>query len=450
MLRCVRCELVSLVLDYACVLGHNLCKPRAHSAATKRTHSIVDMPTPPHILDHVRDGDVAPVRDWLATGTCHDARDLFWNLLGSRRVDLRFISLLLDSRMFTLTKAEHKAVLYAVGQAAISDTPRKVRRAAEAILGAPEGSLDARKVLVKELCERVISRTVREQITKEQAVVIEAAELDGFDGVQIEASYLERAAGLSNASVVRELCSRGANPNHVNEHNWTALHTATQGRHVDVVVALLDCGGDPNLRVAPEAQFDESINPPTPLMCAAASTHSAEVVRVLLSRGADFSATNATGRDAQAYALKALSRPTRDAFPDDEDGDAWGQDETWRLAGEAEHIFELLADVRSAGSWKHYTGVWRVQLLLLQKLCSSGRASPVTALGPGDAWRTPSIEDLEATSGCKVTRPRKRAPPTDATEEGPTDALMARLVALPPPMVGKIASYWRTARDPRY
>ena len=91
-----------------------------------------------------------------------------------------------------------------------------------------------------------------------------------------------------------------------------------------------------------------------------------------------------------------------------------------------------------------------MQLLLLQKLCSSGRASPVTALGPGDAWRTPSIEDLEATSGCKVTRPRKRAPPTDAAEEGPTDALMARLVALPPPMVGKIASYWRTARDPRY
>ena len=410
----------------------------------------MDMPTPPRILDYVRDGDVAAVQAWVATGTRQDARDLFWKLVDSRNVDVRFISLLLDTGFFTLTKAEYKAVLQAMGQAAISDTRRKLRRAAEAILGAPEGSLDARKVLVKELCERVISRTVREQITKEQAVVIEAAELDGFDGVQIEASYLERAAGLSNASVVRELCSRGANPNHVNEHNWTALHTATQGRHVDVVVALLDCGGDPNLRVAPEDEFDERINPPTPLMCAAASTHSAEVVRVLLSRGADFSATNATGRDAQAYALKALSRPTRDAFPDDEDGDAWGQDETWRLAGEAERIFELLADVRSAGSWKHYTGVWRVQLLLLQKLCSSGRASPVTALGPGDAWRTPSIEDLEATSGCKVTRPRKRAPPTDATEEGPTDALMARLVALPPPMVGKIASYWRTARDPRY
>ena len=185
-------------------------------------------------------------------------------------------------------------------------------------------------------------------------------------------------------------------------------------------------------------------------MCAAASSHSAETVRVLLSRGADFSATNAAGDTAEAYAREALDRPTRDAFPDDEDHDAWDEDSGWRLVGEAERVIELLADVRSAGSWKHYVGAWRVQLLLLQKLCSSGRASPVTALGPGDAWRTPSIEDLEATSGCKVTRPRKRAPPTDATEEGPTDALMARLVALPSPLVGKVASYWRTARDPRY
>ena len=414
--------------------------------------STLDMPTPPRILDYVRDGDVAAVQAWVATGTRQDARDLFWDLLSSRRVDVRFISLLLDTGFFTLTKAEYKAVLQAMGQAAISDTPRKLRRAAEAILGAPEGSLDARKVLIKEVIHKVLYRTAREHINF-AGVAIEAAKLDGTDeeAVQIEARYLVRAAGLSNASVVRELCSRGADPNRISEHNWTALHLAARARHdVEVVVALLDCGGDPNLRVAPEGVFSERVNPPTPLMCAAASSHSAETVRVLLSRGADFSATNAAGDTAEAYAREALDRPTRDAFPDDEDQDAWDEDSGWRLVGEAERVIELLADVRSAGSWKHYVGAWRVQLLLLQKLCSSGRASPVTALGPGDAWRTPSIEDLEATSGCKVTRPRKRAPPTDATEEGPTDALMARLVALPPPMVGKIASYWRTARDPRY
>ena len=414
--------------------------------------STLDMPTPPRILDYVRDGDVAAVRAWVATGTRQDARDLFWDLLSSRRVDVRFISLLLDTGFFTLTKAEYKAVLQAMGQAAISDTRRKLRRAAEAILGAPEGSLDARKALIKEVTNKVLYRTAREHINF-AGVAIEAAKLDGTDeeAVQIEARYLVRAAGLSNASVVRELCSRGADPNRISEHNWTALHLAARARHdVEVVVALLDCGGDPNLRVAPEGVFSERVNPPTPLMCAAASSHSAETVRVLLSRGADFSATNAAGDTAEAYAREALDRPTRDAFPDDEDQDAWDEDSGWRLVGEAERVIELLADVRSAGSWKHYVGAWRVQLLLLQKLCSSGRASPVTALGPGDAWRTPSIEDLEATSGCKVTRPRKRAPPTAAAEEGPTDALMARLVALPPPLVGKVASYWRTARDPRY
>ena len=410
------------------------------------------MPTPPRILDYVRDGDVAAVQAWVATGTRQDARDLFWDLLSSRRVDVRFISLLLDTGFFTLTKAEYKAVLQAMGQAVSSDTRRKLRRAAEAILGAPEGSLDARKVLIKEVTNKVLYRTAREHINF-AGVAIEAAKLDGTDeeGVYLEARYLVRAAGLSNASVVRELCSRGADPNRISEHNWTALHLAARARHdVEVVVALLDCGGDPNLRVAPEGVFSERVNPPTPLMCAAASSHSAETVRVLLSRGADFSATNAAGDTAEAYAREALDRPTRDAFPDDEDQDAWDEDSGWRLVGEAERVIELLADVRSAGSWKHYVGAWRVQLLLLQKLCSSGRASPVTALGPGDAWRTPSIEDLEATSGCKVTRPRKRAPPTAAAEEGPTDALMARLVALPPPLVGKVASYWRTARDPRY
>ena len=451
----LRCVLVRLVLAaHACVFDTARASAEplwAHrgSSATKRTHSIVDMPTPPRILDYVRDGDVAAVQAWVATGTRQDARDLFWDLLGSRRVDFRFISLLLDTGFFTLTKAEYKAVLQAIGQAAISDTPRKVRRAAEAILGAPEGSLDARKVLIKEVIDKVLSRTAREHINF-AGVAIEAAKLDGTDGVQIEAKYLVRAAGLSNASVVRELCSRGAKPNHVNEHNWTALHTATQGRHVDIVVALLDFGGEPNLRVAPEGEFNEYINPPTPLMCAAASSHSAEMVRVLLSRGADFSATNATGRDAEAYARAALDRPTRDEFPDDEDRDAWGQYDTWRLAGEAERIIELLTDVRSAGSWKHYTGAWRIQLLLLQRLCSTGRAFPVTALGRGHAQGAPSIEDLEATSGCKVTRPRKRAPPTAATEERPADALMARLVALPSPLVGKVASYWHTARDPLY
>ena len=303
--------------------------------------------------------------------------------------------------------------------------------------------------MIKEVIHKVLYRTAREHINF-AGVAIEAAKLDGTDeeGVYLEARYLVRAAAFSNASVVRELCSRGADPNHVNEQNWTALHTAAQGHHVDIVVALLDCGGDPNLRVAPEAQFDESINPPTPLMCAAASSHSAEMVRVLLSRGADFSATNAAGDTAEAYAREALDRPTRDAFPDDEDQDAWDEDSGWRLVGEAERVIELLADVRSAGSWKHYTGAWRVELLLLQRLCADGRAYPGAVCGRVYQWRPASIEDLEATSGCKVTPRKNYEDPGD--EWRTTKALMACLVDLPPPLVGKVASYWRTARDPLY
>ena len=43
-----------------------------------------------------------------------------------------------------------------------SPTRRGKYVAAEAILGAPEGSLDARKVLIKEVIEKVLTRTVRE------------------------------------------------------------------------------------------------------------------------------------------------------------------------------------------------------------------------------------------------------------------------------------------------
>ena len=59
-----------------------------------------------------------------------------------------------------------------------------------------------------------------------------------------------------------------------------------------------------------------------------------------------------------------------------------------------------------------------------------------------------SIEDLEATSGCKVTPRKNYEDPSD--EWRTTRALMAHLVDLPPPLVGKVASYWRTARDPLY
>ena len=213
--------------------------------------------------------------------------------------------------------------------------------------------------------------------------------------------HIVTAAAHSNADFIRYLCSLGADPNYMDPSNWTALHGAARCNPA-VLAALLDCGGDPNIWIAPEGEGEQRYNPPTPLMCAAASSHHAEMVRSLLSHGADFSAKNLAGETAEDYARKALNLPTRDEMPDPEDI-AWHDDLDWRLAGEAERIIVMLADVRAAGSWKCYVGAWRVQLLLLQRLSATGRAFP-------------------------------RA------------ELMERLVALPPPLVGKVASYWRTSR----
>lgn len=272
-------------------------------------------------------------------------------------------------------------------------------------------------------------------------------------GAQLAGYHIMHAASQANDVVmVRELCSRGLDPNHISEHNWTALHSASRDRHVDVVVALLDCGADPSVRIAPEDGFEESLNPPTPLMCAAASSHSAEVIRVLLSRSADFSATNAVGETAEDYAHVCLEISPRDEFPDDEDTAAWANDHEWRIVGEAERIIDILAAVRAAGSWKRYSAIWRKEFILLQRLCSTDRAFPLAALRGSHSRRAVSIEKLEATSGCKVTmRPRehKEDDATRATDGSPV-ALMARLVHLPPVLTWNVASYWRTARDPLY
>ena len=261
---------------------------------------------------------------------------------------------------------------------------------------------------------------------------------DSFDGSSV--SLLDCAAFAGHATLVRELLARGADPRSTDVTGWSAMHAAASSESrvnpAAVVALLADAGANVNARVERRVEYDSDGefyvvgggNPPTPLMCAAERAVSVEVVRVLLSRGADIAATRDDGATAMEYALEAPKLGAADQAAD---------------------IISLLTDVRTAGSWKRYVGAWRVQLLLLQKLCSTGRAFPLPRLG---RFQRPalSIEALEATSGCKVTRTRKRAPPTDATEEGPTDALMARLVALPPPLVGKVASYWRTARDPLY
>ena len=286
------------------------------------------------------------------------------------------------------------------------------------------------------------------------------------------------AACTSGARMVELLltAARPAKAGYADDEGWTALHAAAgsliKDRSGPAAVALLcDHGADVNARMFTSLEYDEDgepyydePNPPTPLLCAADYGLSCEIVRVLLSRGADVTATSASGDSAEDYARATLDRPvveSIEAAVAEYDYDSVAQaiqywddlDEPWRLEGEVERIIELLADVRSAGSWKHYTGAWRVELLLLQRLCAAGRASPLGLSVEHPTIRhicvgLGSIEYLEATSGCKVTPRKNYENPGD--EWRTTKALMAHLVDLPPPLVGKVAGYWRTARDPLY
>ena len=281
------------------------------------------------------------------------------------------------------------------------------------------------------------------------------------------------AACTSGAAMVELLLThrwRPAKAGYADDEGWTALHAAAGSLIKDrsgpaAVAQLCDHGADVNARMFTSLEYDEhgepyydEPNPPTPLLCAADYGLSCEIVRVLLSRGADVTATSASGDSAEDYARATLDRPVVASIEDavaEYDYDSAAQaiqywddlDEPWRLEGEVESIIELLSGVRAAGSWKRYVGARRVELLLLQRLCSDGRASPLTTPGRQICVSVPSIKDLEATSGCKVTRPRKK---DSVTEVRTTKALMAHLVDLPPPLVGKVASYWRTARDPLY
>ena len=283
------------------------------------------------------------------------------------------------------------------------------------------------------------------------------------------------AACTGGAAMMRLLltAARPANAGYADEDGWTALHAAAGSLYTDrsepaAVALLCDFGADVNARMFTSIENDEDgepyynePNPPTPLMVAADYGLSSEIVRVLLSRGADVRAMNAADETAEDYARATLDRPViasieaaRNLYGYESVAEAiryWDDlDDPWRLNGEAESIIELLSDVRAAGSWKRYVSAWRVELLLLQRLCAAGRASPFfPTVGHKLCVCKPSIERLEATSGCKVT-PRKNYEDVSGTELRTIKGLMANLIDLPPPLVGKIASYWRTARDPLY
>ena len=147
--------------------------------------------------------------------------------------------------------------------------------------------------------------------------------------------------------------------------------------------------------------------------------HFVEIIRLLLSRGADLELrtlpsplTGPVGFNAEDYARTGLpgvffenGRDVTEAPTTREEArQLWESESDDRLPGEVEGVIELLSDVRAAGSWKRYVNEPRRQLLSLQKLYHAKRASP-------------------------------RA------------SVLAALYELPPPLVWTVLKFWRSSRD---
>jgi hypothetical protein len=111
------------------------------------------------------------------------------------------------------------------------------------------------------------------------------------------------------------------------------------------------------------------------------------------------------GQDAEAIARDQLQKDiyTGEGIPEDP--------RTCRRPGAVEAFLDLCAAVRAAGSWKRYANAPRIDVIVLQRLCAAGRASP-----------PPALARLFPTS--------TKSPP------------------LPKEMVWLILKFWRTDRDP--
>ena len=210
---------------------------------------------------------------------------------------------------------------------------------------------------------------------------------------------------------------------------------------------LLDQGrANPNIRVL---QVDESwpegdrLNPPYPLLLAAGNGISSEIVRVLLSRGADINVVNCLGQNAEDHARWALDTlEAWDELPDDEDYDAW--DQQFRLTGEVEKMIDVLVDVRRAGSWRRYSNEPRIRLFLLHALCEAKRAFPPPHPCVGVDFDPP--EPLP----WGVPPTAAAAARIRAARLSDTPSLATRLYALPAPLVWNVLTFWASARDPDY
>ena len=238
-----------------------------------------------------------------------------------------------------------------------------------------------------------------------------------LDGICLSGAAIHGAL-----ETVRVLLRYGASTSATTTNGMTALHHAVTAndwrRYKDPwsvanarTAATIGHQGIVRLLLKHGAAVDASSNESnlTPLMVAAKFSGfiSLGVVRELLAAGADLNLVSTNGNNAEAIARKRLSVqvlggqgiPANLMHP------------RGRKPGAVEAFLELCAEVRTAGSWKRYVNAPRIDVIVLQRLCTAGRASP-----------PPSLARLFPTS--------TKSPP------------------LPKELVWTVLSFWRTDRDP--
>jgi len=119
----------------------------------------------------------------------------------------------------------------------------------------------------------------------------------GWNSAHVE-SPLITAARDGNAALVAQLVKEGADPNQrTGVNDWPALLHAVHKHQLGTAAALLDAGADPN-RGYPRDY--------TPLMMAAGYGH-ADMVKLLLARGANARAADDRGATALDYARDGIN-----------------------------------------------------------------------------------------------------------------------------------------------
>jgi ankyrin repeat protein len=132
-------------------------------------------------------------------------------------------------------------------------------------------------------------------------LVILAGLAVGCTAPKDEDTALHQAATSGNATEVKRALSRGAKVDSANDDGWTPLLEASGSGYTDVVTVLLENKANVNY-VAPRNQFTA--------LHAAAQFHRPEIVKILLSKGANVSAKDSKGRTPLDYALAVHRLPS--------------------------------------------------------------------------------------------------------------------------------------------